>query len=379
MERRQFLQLAAAYPIALLAPNWLEAETQAQRVAVLIELHGGNDGMNTLIPYREDAYYAARPTLAIPRNEVLAITEQYGMHPALEPLLETWEEGRLGWVHGVGYPDQNRSHFRSIEIWETASNSNEHENTGWIAAASASHDGGLKGIAIGEDLGPLAGAGTQAVVFHDVGTFLRQGRELTPLATRNDNPALAHIINVHNRVVRTADEIRTKLRSKPLVKARFPETPIGQDLKLAAQLILSGVGASAYKVTLGSFDTHTYQLGRHDRLLRQLSDALAAFQATMKETDRWQDVLVMTYSEFGRRVHENGSGGTDHGAAAAQMFAGGAVRGGLFGEPPSLTNLDRGDLRYTTDFRQLYSTIIKNWWGLPSGPLEKYQPIDVIG
>lgn len=347
------------------------------RVVVLIELQGGNDGLNMLIPFRDDAYYAARPTLAIPQHRVLRLSDDFGLHPAMTELLELWGNGDVALVHGVGYQQQNRSHFSSIDIWETASDGEQHKETGWLADVLMNQHG-LQGVVIGDDLGPFTSHRSKAVIIRDLDTLLHQTLNLEPGGPVGINPALAHVTNIQQQIYDTASTIRSKLRHIPTLKDSFPKTALGRDLELTAQFILSDLGTPVYKVSLGGFDTHTHQAKRHTRLLQHLSEALAAFARIMQQTGLWHQIILMTYSEFGRRVSENGSGGTDHGAAAAHMLAGGAIRGGLHGKPPSLRDLHRGDLKFTTDFRQLYVTLIEKWWGTQLNRLRDYRPLPLI-
>jgi len=376
MDRRTFLQLASLIPVSTFPFPAMSAKA-SDRILVLVELQGGNDALNTLIPYANDAYHAARPTLAVPTHKVLTVDSDFGFHPALSPLMPLWDQGELAWVHGVGYPEQNRSHFRSIDIWESASSSKVHKRSGWVADILQRLER-LQAISIGDDLGPFNGSQLRSIVLRDLKTFLKQARNDAPLRQPTSNPALAHIFDVQAKINRGAQEIKQRLTHKGGLTTGFPQTPFGQDMELVARLINSGISARAYKVGLGSFDTHSHQAKRHQRLLAQLAESIAAFEMAMRKAGRWQDILLLTYSEFGRRVKENGNGGTDHGAAAAHLLAGGAVRGGLHGKPPSLTDLYRGDLKFTTDFRQLYASVANHWWGVDAELLKGFEPLPLL-
>lgn len=376
MDRRRLLMAAAALPLGLtggLAWQSRRALGAAPaRTLVLVELNGGNDGLNSVVPYRNPAYARARPKLAVKRDAVLQLDENLGLHPALEPLMTAWQAGDLGIALGVGYPRPNRSHFRSIEIWNTASTSEETLQEGWLnralgeAGNPSPLDGGL-GVILGGAAGPLAGDALTSVVMKD----RRQLRKATHLLdggdAGSDNPALDHILSIRRRAHSAARQIETRLADAPALQMSFPNSGLGRQLQLAAAMIVGNVPAAVVKVQQGGYDTHAGQAGRHPRLLGELASTLAAFRHALKQAGAWDRCLIMTYAEFGRRVAENASGGTDHGTAAPHILMGGRLRGGLYGQQPSLSDLDAGDLRYTLDFRQLYASLASDWLGLPAG------------
>ena len=366
-----FVLLAAlsAASAAADAPWWT-------RTLVLIQVQGGDDGLNAVVPYEDPAYAAARPTLAIPRDQVLPLGKGLGLAPGLRALLPAWQAGDLAIVLGLGYPDPNRSHFRSIDIWNTASSSDRVLATGWIARAFAPdrppRSLAADAIVIGnDDLGPLAGLGMRTIVINDPRQFARAAdAPATPVSTAAPSAAARHLAEVEGDTLHAARMIRETLGRTPSFATEFPATELGRHMQAAAALLAGGLQVPVIKLTLGGFDTHTDERARQPRLLEELAGALAAFRDAMKEQGLWDRVLVVTYSEFGRRVEENGSGGTDHGTAAPQFVLGGAVSGGLVGRQPSLADLDGGDLRFTTDFRSLYATIASEWWGLGTGFLQ---------
>ena len=383
LHRRALLKAAMALPFVLLRPAWLPhlwaGETNAapsdarsrERILLLVELHGGNDGLNTVIPYEDAAYYRARPQLAIPRDQVRQLTPKFGLHPALSPLLSLWEAKELAWVQGVGYPRPNRSHFRSIEIWETASDSEQVLDRGWLSGLFEQFPLPARftaeGILLGKgDAGPLSGGKARTIALHDPAQFLRQAGSVTSAALPTTNRALAHILEVRREISRAALDLQGRLQEAPPLAIDFPTNKFGKQLEVAAKLIAAKVPVAVIKVTQGSFDTHAGQLAAHHRLLEELAQGLMAFRAAMEQQGLWKDVLVMTYSEFGRRVGENASHGTYHGTAAPHLLTGGRVRGGLYGTSPSLTDLQEGDLKHTLDYRSLYATVIEKWWGLPT-------------
>jgi len=325
IDRRRFLQLAAAMPMLLLSPSVFSQTSKKKPILLLVELKGGNDALNTLIPYEDDNYYRLRPSIGIQAKDVLKLGNGLGMNPAMQALLPEWQAGDLAWIQGIGYPDPNRSHFRSIEIWETASHSDQYLNDGWLAQLLGNEGNkktkDLNGVIIGSDSGPLAGRSFNSLLMQNKDSFMALTKRLKAVEKSTQNDALAHVLSVKNNIKSNAQ-------------------------------------------------THQNQLKRQASLLKQLSEGLAAFSAVMKKVGLWDDVLIVTYSEFGRRVNENKSGGTDHGTAAAHLALGGRVKGGinkgLIGLTPSLSNLDNNDLKYTTDFRTYYNTIASDWLGVQS-------------
>lgn len=371
MKRRDFLKLAGLFPFIAATPRLVLGQEHREhgRVLVLVELAGGNDGLNTVVPYTDSTYYAARPRLAVSRDTVLPLTDSLGFNPVLEPLMDSWQTDQLAIVRGVGYASPNRSHFRSIDIWETASGSDDVLIDGWLARALG--DGTLgelsaEGIVIGAaDLGPLVGDGVRALVMDDTDQFIRQARQLRAAPGAPASPALAHVLAVQSDVLAAGRDMDDRMSGAPAITTPFPRHALGRQLEGAAQIIAAGVPVAVIKATHGGFDTHANQRNQHDARLTELADSLAAFRQAMVELGRWGDVLVMSYSEFGRRVGENGNRGTDHGTAAPHLVMGGRVQGGLYGAQPSLTDLEGGDLRYAVDYRSLYSTVCRDWWGVP--------------
>lgn len=346
------------------------------QVLVLVELNGGNDGLNTVVPYADAAYTAARPKLAVPRDEVLHLDERLGLHPALAPLMPVWKATELSIALGVGYQRPNRSHFRSIEIWNSGSSAEETLQDGWLhrvlteTGADRSPPPGFaaQGIVLGGPEGPLAGSAVSPVVMRDPRQLRQAATLLDGAATASDNPALAHILATRARMHGAALDIEKRLNTAPDLKTEFPKSALGRQLRLAAGLIAAGTEASVYKVQHSGYDTHAQQAARHAALLGELAAALSAFRAAMIEAGAWRRVLVMTYAEFGRRVAENASGGSDHGTAAPHFLLGGRVKGGLIGAQPALDDLAEGDLKPSLDFRRIYAGVAGDWLGLPPAP-----------
>ena len=389
MNRRNFLRFAAGtsvLPGAMLSTAsvaWAAASAgpRYRNLLVLIELKGGNDGLNTVVPYASPTYYALRPKLAIARDQVVKLSDAAGLHPALEPLLPLWKNRELAVLQGVGYPEPNLSHFRSIEIWDTASKSAEYLQEGWLtrtfAAAPTPADFAADGVIVGSsDLGPLAGAGTRAIALANTEQFLRQARLAIPEGNAR-NRALQHILKVEADIVQAASH----LNADHAFMTEFPQGGFGNAIKTACQVIANRAGVAVVRVTLSGFDTHSGQSGTQARLLGELAGGLVALKSALVELDRWNDTLVLTYAEFGRRPKENLSNGTDHGTASVHFAAGGRVAGGMNGEQPALDRLSGdGNTGYAIDFRSVYATVLDRWWGVPStGPLGgKFEPLPIL-
>ena len=383
MKRREFLVSVGAATVAAIVPGSAFAQRAGasyDRLLVLVELKGGNDGLNTVVPYADGDYYALRPRIAVPRDQVLQLDARAGLHPSLEPLMAPWKQRELAVVQGVGYPSANLSHFRSIEIWDTASRSNEYLPQGWLARAFAAAppprsfaaDGVIVG---GAEMGPFAG-GARAIALTDTAQFLRQARLAAP-AAQAQNAALAHIMKVERDIVQAA----AGLNGEHAYATEFPRSPFGSAIRTASQVIASRAGIAVVKVALNGFDTHSNQPGTHARLLKDLAEGLSALRSALVEIGRWQSTLVMTYAEFGRRPRENLSNGTDHGTANVHFLLGGGVKGGLYGPPPELARLDgNGNLPFAVDFRDLYATVLEGWWGMDSSRAlnDRFRSLDIL-
>jgi uncharacterized protein (DUF1501 family) len=354
------------------------------RILVVLQLAGGNDGLNTLVPFANDDYYRARPTLAIPQRNVLRLNDEIGLHPSLADMKTLFDGGQMAVVQGVGYPNPNRSHFRSMEIWETASDSERSLKYGWIGRYFDNACNGEPQPTLGVCIGSSA-----PMTFRNprhVGVTLQNPAQYQWAAGEamagpgtfrklNEPKGAAGALDFLQRTALNAqvssDQIRAAAaRHRPSVT--YPNNgPLGPSLRLIASLIAGGIGSRIYYASIGGFDTHSAQQGRHQQLLTQLGAGVRAFYQDLKEQGNADKVLVMTFSEFGRRVGENASGGTDHGTAAPMFLLGNPVKAGLYGRPPSLTDLDRGDLRFSTDFRSVYATVLQKWLGA--------DPVKVLG
>jgi uncharacterized protein (DUF1501 family) len=383
LNRRAFLAGFGAASVCALMPGSLFAAAHPgyRNLLILIELKGGNDGLNTVVPYALSDYYALRPRIAVPRDQALQLDPATGLHPALEPLMRLWQERELAVVQGVGYPQPNLSHFRSIEIWETASSSSEYLPDGWLtrafARAPVPREFAADGVVVGgAALGPLAGAGTRAIALANTEQFLKQAH-LANASGASRPGALNHILRVEADIVQAAG----RLTADVPFQTEFPATAFGNAARTAMQVVASRTGVAVIKLSLAGFDTHSAQPVVHARLLKDLADGLVALKSALVEAGKWHSTLLMTYAEFGRRPRENQSNGTDHGTASAHFVAGGRVRGGLYGKPPALDRLDgTGNPQAGVDFRQLYATVLRRWWNTePAAVLNgRYEPLDIL-
>jgi len=400
MKRREFLKglvfsTVFTLPGICLLPGRLAAAIPPpsvsgalrDRVLVLVELKGGNDGLNTVIPHRDPLYYRHRPSLAVPEPEVIALDGKLGLHPGMKALMPVWNSGDLAVALGTGYPDPNRSHFRSIDIWNTASGSDHFLDIGWVSRVfrDVSRTGNVPqdlvadGLVLGTDSpGPLAGDGMRTLILRNPRQFIKQADRVSVYDSPVKNASLDHILAVLRDVRDSARILKEKFRRPASFKTAFPKSNFGRSMEMTAKLISSGVAIPVIKISHGSFDTHSRQQNQHQRLLTELANSMGAFSGAMRETGQWDRVLLMTYSEFGRRVAENGSGGTDHGTAAPHFLLGGRVKGGFYGSQPSLEDLDDGDLRYQLDYRSLYRTVAEDWWGVAFQAEESFPKVPFL-
>ena len=364
MKRRDFLSMAAAAGASLsmsrvfAAPqpdgditSRLDARTTARdgfgKLLILIELKGGNDGLNTVIPFADSTYYTLRRHIAIPRDQALALDARTALHPALRPLLSLWRDGELAVVQGVGSERDTSAHFRSREIWDTATRADVYRRDGWLTRA-AGQCPALNGSFATASFGSV-----------EPGPFAQSALCIEREWMRVDDPDAAGYVNWN-------DANEGKLG--PTRSATFGRALTFRDSIDSALRTIDGMqprARTAIRLTLDGFDTHANQPGRHAGLLTQLADGCATLRAELMRRGRWRDTLVMTYSEFGRSAHENAQRGTEHGGAAAHFVMGGEVQAGVYGQPPDLTRLDAdGKLPVEIDFRRLYATALASFWRL---------------
>lgn len=386
--RREFLGTglaalgaAAGLPLFLqetniaMAANALAGVSQdhPERILVVLELSGGNDGLNTVVPYTNDEYYKARPTLAIQPNQVLKVSGEFGFHSNLLGFERVFKEGKMAVVHGCSYPNPNRSHFESMKFWHTGV-PNGAEERGWLGRFADEYQPEPISsyiVNIAKEQTAAVGARVHSpVVFYDPAYFGRQGTpeqreifaELAKISPKEWNESLQFVRNI----AATAEESSAFIQhacAEYKTKADYGYGEVGVDMKKITALIAANSPARIYYASFGSFDTHVSQAGAHNGLFNRLGDAVHAFLHDLERLGRADDVALLMFTEFGRRVKENAGRGTDHGVASPMFIVGKHVKGGFYSEHPSLTDLDEGDLKMTTDFRSVYATLIKEWMG----------------
>ena len=394
--RRDFLKKSATtVAVGLAVPPWLAKMVWADSVAdnalaasgqtagrslVVIQLTGGNDGLNTVVPYSDSAYRSARPVLGHNADKVLHLNETIGLSPVMTGMKTLYDQGRLAIVQGVGYPNPNHSHFRSMEIWQTA----EPERLGtegWVGryldAIRSGRTSPLTGINIGGEssealtnahaaVPSIQGLANFGVVFPGTAEGQARTAALKQIQTGDTNTPYGKLFQqTAVETYESADKIAAGI-SQYHSAVQYPRSSFGRGMQEIAQLLAANLGTRVYYISTGGFDTHTQQIRRHDQLWKDVSDTLLAFQTDLDGMNASGNVLTLAFSEFGRRVRENASGGTDHGTASEMFLLGKPVKGGLYGAYPSLSDLDAGDLKYTTDFRAVYATVLDRWLGTNS-------------
>ena len=365
-----FSQFVPGFLCDSIAANAPAAEKD-RRILVLVQLAGGNDGLNTLIPYEDANYYKLRPSLGIKKNEALKLTDELGLHQSCDQLQQLYLDGKLSIVQNVGYPNPNRSHFRSTEIWEGATDANEFGSSGWVGrfldnnCAGAPDLGEPEAITIGNQL-PLTIQGENPHNLFSINSRPRRANRgdyglLNSMVEENDAKDNAGFLKQTMLDTLVTEDRIQKLFAKFTPSVPYPNNQLATSMRSVASLISAGLPTRIYFVKLGGFDTHQGQEGRHTRLLRDLSGSLAAFQKDLEARGLQDQVLTMTFSEFGRRPSENQSGGTDHGTAAPLFVMGSQLNDKLVGKAPNLDLKHNKDLQFSTDFRSVYSTVLDKW------------------
>ena len=399
IKRRAFLHVGSLATASLFVPKFLKAFESTplvppgNKVVVILQLSGGNDGLNTVIPVRNDIYYRSRPGLGIARSKALGLSDEAGLHPALTAFADAYNDGALAILNSVGYPNPDRSHFRSMDIWHTASQSNEYWNTGWIGRyLDAQCSGCAKpthALEVDDVLSlALKGEESKALAFKDpkrlYGTsnerFFKQVAGQHKGDHHHDEKPVDYLYKTMAETLSSADYIFKQSRLSPS-GGDYPRTELGASLKTIASLIYSEINTKVYYVSLGSFDTHINQQAQQQRLFTEMNDAVGAFVNDLKKNNRFNDVLFFTFSEFGRRVAQNASAGTDHGTANSMFFlSGGLKEKGLLNALPDLSDLDDGDLKYNIDFKNVYATVLDKWLGADDAKIlgQKYSPLSFI-
>jgi uncharacterized protein (DUF1501 family) len=399
--RRDFLQrsllgltAAGTLPALLARTNTALASTGAasERILVVLELAGGNDGLNTIVPYTRDEYYKARPKLAIPKDQVIKVGDDFGLHPRLLGWERLFKDGRMAVVHGVGYPNPNRSHFESMKFWHSAAPGNPQYPSGWVGrlanALEPKPTGGLMVNVAERESDSFRGSVHPAVVFSEPERYRRDGsaeqKAVFSQLSSERPPTGRRNFDFVRQVAATADQSSDFVRNacaEYRAAHNYGYGELGPRLTRIAALIKAGSHARIYYTSMGGYDTHVAQDGAHGGLFNKLGDSLLGFQQDIEAMGRGKDVTTLVFTEFGRRVAENASGGTDHGVAGPMYVVGSQVKGGFHGTFPSMTDLDAGDLKMTTDFRAVYATMVGRWMGIADTKsilLEDFPALDLF-
>lgn len=397
MKRRDFLKQSSLASSLFFVPNFVKAfekvakESLGYRKLVIIQLSGGNDGLNTIIPYTNDIYYKKRPGLSVPKNELIKVTDELGFHQSLAPLKNLYDQGYLSIINNVGYPNPNRSHFRSTDIWQTASDANQYLDTGWLGRYI-------------EQFGKMPYTGIE---LDDSLSLIMKGENMNGIATKNPRTLFANTqtpyfkkvlnhqsdahLSEHNLGYLYKTMIEAKSSAKYIYETsktyksslEYPKNPFGKQLKTTSEFINSNLDSSVYYVSMGGFDTHANQENRQKKLLKTYSESMEVFINDLKQNDTFKDTLVITFSEFGRRLQQNAAGGTDHGAANNVFIIGENLKTkGFYNDAPNLLNLDsNGDLIHSVDFRSIYATVLDTWLQVDDEAIlnKSYNKLNFIG
>lgn len=379
LNRRKFIQVGSLASASAFVPKFLKAferkaPSQGNKILVVIQLSGGNDGLNTVIPYQHDVYYKLRPKLGLPKGKILTLTDELALHPSLGGFKSLFDQGYLSVLNEVGYPNPDRSHFRSMDIWQTASGSDQVLQTGWLGryldaqCDGAGHHPGA--IEVDDTLSlSLKGKNVRGMTVPDPARLYASAHDpyFAQLSGMYDaegyhsSENLGYLYKTLRETTASADYIYQQSKVYTSSKS-YPDTTFGKGLKTIAELIVSGCDTNVYYISLGSFDTHVNQAEQQARLFTELGQSVQVFSEDLKEHHRFQDVMMVTFSEFGRRVAENASGGTDHGTANCMfLISGNLEKPGILNQGPDLEHLEQGDLIYKVDFRDVYATLLDKW------------------
>ncbi|MDW7693479.1 DUF1501 domain-containing protein [Flammeovirgaceae bacterium SG7u.111] len=376
-KRRDFLKRSALVTAgSLLAPQFLSAgkmllgtNYQGKKL-VVVQLGGGNDGLNTIVPFRNDIYYKLRPNLSIPASEVLPLNDELGLNPSLKALKKFYDNGELAVLNNVGYPNPDRSHFRSMDIWQSASDSDKYLKTGWLGrmldATCPSDAGAYFGLEAGEQLSlAMKGERMKGMAVDDVNRLYQSTRDQFLVGASHAHEHHEHQVDYLYKTLQDVKSSAAYLKEKSGLyssKIDYPKNPLAKELRGVAQLINAGAESKIYYTSISGFDTHARQKGKQGNLLKSVAESLDAFVTDLKVGGQFENSLVMVFSEFGRRVEENGSEGTDHGTANNVWLIGGKLKkAGVLNTAPDLVKLNNDDLIYTEDFRSVYATILNGW------------------
>ncbi len=382
MHRRQILNSLLSGLILPLVPLKIaSAAAKTGRRIVLIELSGANDGLNTVIPFTNDRYFDLRPKLAIQKDVRFNISNSLALHSALTDLGSVWERGDLAVIQGLGYPGANRSHFKSIALWETGGDGSGSGETGWltedIEGLGSAYDFDAHGISLDGGMGVFTSKNGVWLSMTSAEQFKRLSQTAMTAKTTSQNPALEMLLTRAAALNSSMERITNKLNTSRGRNFNMRAGDLGRQLSLASTLIAAGIDTPVLKVKIDGFDTHEDQPWRHQRLLEDLGRAMSGFAQQMRKIGQWDNTLVLTYSEFGRRAVENSTRGTDHGTAAPHFLAGGSINGGIYGKHPSLSKLIDGDMQFTMDYRSVYDWVLSQWFEIENNRFKTYRAAEL--
>jgi len=379
MNRRDLINFLAAGIAIPLAPISISAASiKSGKRLILVELSGANDGLNTVIPIKDERYGELRPRIKIDRSKAFNLGNGLVLNSAMRSLDGALQAGDLAIMQGLGYPGQNRSHFKSIALWETGGDGTKSGKNGWltedIEQMTGSDQLDAHGISLDGGMGIFASPSGVWLSMTSLGQFSTlQNKLVMPNQTVTNNPALSFVLDRGQALNSSMQSISSKLSRLRNKNLNINAGDFGKQASMAAYLIDAGISAPVLKIKIGSFDTHENQTWRHRRLLQDLSKGLSGLRRALKQSGHWENTLIMTYSEFGRRAKENESAGTDHGTAAPHFLMSGSLEGGLWGIHPDLGNLTDGDVKFTTDYRVVYDKILSDWFGLGQNRFQNYR------
>ena len=379
MNRRDLINFLAAGIAIPLAPISISAASiKSGKRLILVELSGANDGLNTVIPIKDERYGELRQRIKIDRSKAFNLGNGLVLNSAMRSLDGALQSGDLAIMQGLGYPGQNRSHFKSIALWETGGDGTKSGKNGWltedIEQMTGSEQLDAHGISLDGGMGIFASPSGVWLSMTSLGQFSTlQNKLVMPNQTQTNNPALSFVLDRGQALNSSMQSISSKISRLRNKNLNINAGDFGKQASMAAYLIDAGISAPVLKLKIGSFDTHENQTWRHRRLLQDLSKGLSGLRRALKQSGHWENTLIMTYSEFGRRAKENESGGTDHGTAAPHFLMSGSLEGGLWGIHPDLGNLKDGDVQFTTDYRVVYDKILADWFGLKENRFKNFR------
>ena len=377
MDRRAALKiLTAGLMIPVVPIKIAHAAKRSGRRLVLIELSGANDGLNTIIPNNDHRYRELRPNIGLDKSETISLSNDFGLHEAMKPMGRLWESGEMAVVHGLGYPGANRSHFKSIALWETGGDGTAAGRTGWLTEDVENMPGQEQleahGISLDGGMGIFSSPSGVWLSMTSAQQFMELTSDEVP-KTKTENQALQMLLDRAHTLNSSMESISKKLKKSYAREFRIEGGDLGAQFSRAILLINAGINSPILKVKIGGFDTHEGQTWRHRNRLRNLARAIEGFSKALKQINQWDNTLIMTYSEFGRRAAENYTEGTDHGTAAPHFLLGGSVKGGFWGVHPNLGNLNDGDMVFTMDYRSVYERILGDWFMLKENKFFKFR------